>query len=91
MKVIWYGGIIYIMFEENYVIEVVYIEGGVIRQMGSFQEFCEIYGLFDMEEIDLYGVVMFFGFMDSYMYLIGYGEKQFCFDLLQLILKEVIL
>ncbi|WP_280146321.1 amidohydrolase [Bacillus amyloliquefaciens] len=91
MKAIWHGGTIYTMLEENHVTEAVYTEGGVIRQTGSFQELRETYGSPDTEEIDLYGAVMFPGFTDSHMHLIGHGEKQLRLDLSQLTSKEAIL
>lgn len=79
------------MFEEGDLIEVVYIEDGVIKGIGSYECLKKQYGVLEIEEISLNGVVMFFGFVDSYLYLIGYGEKQFQFDLFVLMLKEVIL
>ncbi|MCY0090267.1 MULTISPECIES: amidohydrolase [Bacillus amyloliquefaciens group] len=91
MKAIWHGGTIYTMLDKNHVTEAVYTEEGVVRQTGSFRELQGTYGSPDTEEIDLHGAVMFPGFTDSHMHLIGHGEKQLRLDLSQLTSKEAIL
>ncbi|MBL3614764.1 amidohydrolase family protein, partial [Bacillus sp. RHFS18] len=91
MKAIWHGGTIYTMLGKNHVTEAIYTEEGVVRQTGSFRELQGTYGSPDTEEIDLHGAVMFPGFTDSHMHLIGHGEKQLRLDLSQLTSKEAIL
>ncbi|MBT2574095.1 amidohydrolase [Bacillus sp. ISL-51] len=91
MKAIWHGGFIYTMLEENQVTEAVYIEDGIIRQTGSYSELIEAYGSDDTADIDLKGAVMFPGFTDSHLHLIGHGEKLLRLDLSGLTSKEAIL
>ncbi len=90
MKAIWHGGFIYTMLEEGDLTEAVYIEDGVIKGTGSYERLKKQYGP-GTEEISLNGAVMFPGFVDSHLHLIGHGEKQLQLDLSALTSKEAIL
>lgn len=91
MKAIWHGGFIYTMLEEGDLTEAVYIEDGVIKGTGSYERLKKQYGAPETEEISLNGAVMFPGFVDSHLHLIGHGEKQLQLDLSALTSKEAIL
>ncbi|AFI29488.1 amidohydrolase [Bacillus sp. JS] len=90
MKAIWHGGFIYTMLEEGDRTEAVYVEDGVIKGTGSYEHLKEKYGSPETEEISLNGAVMFPGFVDSHLHLIGHGEKQLQLDLSALTSKEAI-
>lgn len=90
VKAIWYGGLIYTMVTEGQKAEAVYVEGGVIKETGSFAELKKAYGSPDTKEINLHGAVMFPGFVDSHLHLIGHGEKQLRLDLSSFTSKEAI-
>lgn len=91
MKAIWHGGFIYTMLEEGDRTEAVYVEDGVIKGTGSYERLKEKYGSPETEEISLNGAVMFPGFVDSHLHLIGHGEKQLQLDLSALTSKDSIL
>ncbi|MDO3661167.1 amidohydrolase [Bacillus sp. C28GYM-DRY-1] len=91
MKAIWHGGFIYTMLEEGDLTEAVYVEDGVIKGTGSYERLKKTYGSPETEEISLNGAVMFPGFVDSHLHLIGHGEKQLQLDLSALTSKEAIL
>ncbi|MFH0346867.1 amidohydrolase [Bacillus vallismortis] len=91
MKAIWHGGFIYTMLEEGDRTEAVYVEDGVIKGTGSYERLKKKYGSPDTEEISLNGAVMFPGFVDSHLHLIGHGEKQLQLDLSALTSKEAVL
>lgn len=91
MKAIWHGGFIYTMLKEGDRTEAVYVEDGVIKGTGSYERLKEKYGSPETEEISLNGAVMFPGFVDSHLHLIGHGEKQLQLDLSALTSKDAIL
>ncbi|MEO4052376.1 amidohydrolase [Solibacillus sp. CAU 1738] len=68
---LWHGGIIYSMQYEGHTVEAILEKGGMIIETGSFadlQHKAESY-------IDLRGDVLYPGFVDSHLHIIGYGEK----------------
>ncbi|MBE9916680.1 amidohydrolase [Paenibacillus donghaensis] len=74
MGTMWKGGQIYTMKAELQTVEAVYTENGVILGTGALAELENKYrGQIDHVE-DLRGGVMFPGFVDSHMHLIGHGE-----------------
>lgn len=91
MKAIWHGGFIYTMLKEGDRTEAVYVEDGVIKGTGSYERLKEKYGSPETEDISLNGAVMFPGFVDSHLHLIGHGEKQLQLDLSALTSKDAIL
>ena len=77
MKSLWHGGIIYTMEAEGETVEAVLVSDGKIDATGSYDE------LKDQaeEEIDLNGRVLYPGFVDSHMHMIGHGQKLLRVDL----------
>lgn len=70
MKTVWYGGTIYTMRGEGETVEAVLTEAGKIIQTGAYSSLM----LLADEQQDLAGAVMYPGFIDSHIHLIGYGE-----------------
>lgn len=79
MGEIWFGGKIYTLVQERQTVEAVYTENGVIKEIGAAKELIHKYEA--AEKKDLQGAVMFPGFTDSHMHLIGHGEKLLRLDL----------
>ncbi|WP_281862740.1 amidohydrolase [Planomicrobium okeanokoites] len=77
MKTLWHGGIIYTMAAEGETVEAVLVADGKIEAMGSLKELKDEADL----EIDLKGKVLYPGFVDSHMHMIGHGEKLLRVDL----------
>lgn len=84
MGTLWYGGKVRTLVNENDVKEAVFVENGIIQAVGTKDELERIY----QNNIDRYeninGAVMYPGFIDSHIHMIGHGER-----LLQLDLSEV--
>ncbi|MFC4403658.1 amidohydrolase [Gracilibacillus xinjiangensis] len=81
MGILWYGGKIYTMKSASDMVEAVYTDNGKIIATGSLKELKETYnGLID-EVFDLEGNVMYPGFVDSHLHIIGHGEKLLHVDL----------
>ncbi|MCJ8012486.1 amidohydrolase [Paenibacillus sp. KQZ6P-2] len=74
MGTIWMGGTIYTMKQELDMVEAVYTEKGTIKDAGKLDELEQRYGKPGIEFVDLQGGVMFPGWVDSHMHLIGHGE-----------------
>ncbi|MGN7357055.1 amidohydrolase [Paenibacillus sp. SAF-054] len=74
MGTIWKGGTIYTMKQEGQTIEAVYTEEGIIKDIGSADTLERKYRGQVTEVQDLQGGVMFPGWVDSHMHLIGHGE-----------------
>ncbi|MEC1777128.1 amidohydrolase [Bacillus mojavensis] len=91
MKAIWHGGFIYTMLEEGHQTEAVYVEDGVIKGTGSYESLKKKYNSPETQDISLNGAVMFPGFVDSHLHLIGHGEKQLQLDLSSYTSKEAVL
>ncbi|ART77627.1 amidohydrolase [Sutcliffiella horikoshii] len=79
MGEIWYGGKIYTMKAETETVEAVYTEDGIIKDMGLQEDLFFTYP--NARKQDLQGAVMYPGFTDSHMHLIGHGEKLLRLDL----------
>ncbi|MHA6259248.1 amidohydrolase [Sporosarcina sp. CAU 1771] len=77
MKTLWHNGTIYTMKKNGDTIEALLIEGGKISAVGTYEELRERAD----EEIDLQGAVLYPGFVDSHMHMIGHGEKLLSLDL----------
>lgn len=77
MKVLWHGGTIYTMEAEDAVAEAVLVSDDHIEKVGTYE------GLKEQadREIDLQGKIMYPGFVDSHMHMIGHGEKLMRVDL----------
>lgn len=77
MKTLWHGGVIYTMKAEEESVEAVLVSSGKIEKVGRYEE---LKREADREE-DLNGKVMYPGFVDSHMHMIGHGEKLLRVDL----------
>ena len=70
MKRLWTNGTIYTMESSTTTVDAVLVEAGKIIAVG---EKAQLQAVAD-EEIDLKGAVMYPGFVDSHLHIIGYGE-----------------
>lgn len=70
MKTVWCNGTFYTMEQEQHQIEALLTEKGKIIAIGSYEQ---LYKEAD-EAIDLQGAVLYPGFIDSHMHVIGHGE-----------------
>ncbi|WP_342514117.1 amidohydrolase [Sporosarcina sp. FSL K6-1522] len=77
MKTLWQNGTLYTMEQEGSKVEALLTESGKIVATGTYDE---LQGQAD-EEIDLGGAVLYPGFIDSHMHMIGHGEKLLSLDL----------
>ncbi|WP_062514028.1 amidohydrolase [Halobacillus sp. KGW1] len=78
---LWYGGKIYTMEQEGEWVEAVISHNGVIVAAGDTQD---LYGSYQDKietEHDLKGAVMYPGFTDSHLHIIGHGERLMRLDL----------
>lgn len=88
MGTLYFNGTIYTMMREGETVEAIFAEGKVIRDAGSLQDLSERYGSEIKEKVDLKGGVMFPGFVDSHLHIIGHGEKLIRRDLSHLHLPK---
>ncbi|EJP88485.1 amidohydrolase [Bacillus cereus] len=79
MGEIWHGGSIYTMREENEKVDAVYVENGIIVDVGNKEELENRYS--EVKLYDLKGKTMIPGLVDSHMHLIGHGERLLRLDL----------
>ncbi|MDW0110049.1 amidohydrolase [Sporosarcina aquimarina] len=77
MKTIWHNGIIYTMERENETVEAVLTEAGTVLETGSYDALQQLAD----NEVDLRGAVMYPGFIDSHMHMIGHGDRLLQLDL----------
>lgn len=77
MKQLWTNGTIYTMEQEGATVQAVLVQDGKIIETGTFDEL-QIYA---DDIIDLQGAVMYPGFVDSHLHMIGHGEKLMRLDL----------
>lgn len=89
MGTMWTGGTIYTMKSERDTVEAVYVENGIIQMVGSAEAIQQKYGSRVMERINLNGNVMYPGFVDSHLHMIGHGEKLLRLDLSQVRSSEI--
>ncbi len=73
MGKLWFGGRIYTLKTETDTVEAIFVEGNKIIALGKKEDLIQHYEPNEM--IDLQGSVMFPGFVDSHLHLIGHGEK----------------
>ncbi|CAG9623350.1 amidohydrolase [Sutcliffiella rhizosphaerae] len=73
MGEIWFGGTIYTMVEAGNKVDAIYTEDGIIKDTGLFEDLLHSYP--EAIRQDLKGNVLYPGFTDSHMHLIGHGEK----------------
>ncbi len=78
---LWYGGKIYTMKKEGDWVEAVISDKGTIVATGHTQDLYAAYQDAITEEIDLKGAVMYPGFTDSHLHIIGHGERLMRLDL----------
>lgn len=79
MGEMWHGGSIYTMREENEKVDAVYVENGIIVDVGNKEELENRYS--EVKSCDLQGKTMIPGLVDSHMHLIGHGERLLRLDL----------
>jgi len=91
MGTLWKNGIIYTMQEEGHHVEAVYTEDGVIKGLGSSEDLLKNEQFTIESEVDLGQKVMFPGFVDSHMHLIGHGETLMRLDLSSMNSKQEVL
>ncbi|MCJ1907417.1 amidohydrolase [Planococcus ruber] len=77
MKTLWHGGKIYTMASEGETVEAVLVSDGKIEKIGTYNELKELAD----KEMHLDGKIMYPGFVDSHMHMIGHGEKLLRVDL----------
>jgi len=77
MKQLWTNGTIYTMEQEGATVQAVLVQDGKIAETGTFDEL-QVYA---DDIIDLQGAVMYPGFVDSHLHMIGHGEKLMRLDL----------
>lgn len=91
MSTLWYGGKIYTMTEENDIVEAVVTDNGKIIDLGNKETLIHMYKDKITKWEDLNGSVMYPGFVDSHLHIIGHGEKLMHIDLSQMQSKEEVL
>ncbi|WP_342525639.1 amidohydrolase [Chryseomicrobium sp. FSL W7-1435] len=77
MKTLLYNGTFITMEQEHHSVEAVLLDNGVIQATGTFEE---LKALAD-EQLSMQGNVIYPGFIDSHMHLIGHGQKILSADL----------
>lgn len=77
MKTIWHNGMIYTMEKEGETVDAVLTEDGTVVEAGSFDTLRTQAD----NEVDLHGAVMYPGFIDSHMHMIGHGSRLLQLDL----------
>lgn len=77
VKTVWHNGTMYTMLLENDTVEAVLTEDGKIIETGTYASLKELAD----EEVDLKGAVLYPGFVDSHMHMIGHGAKLLSLDL----------
>lgn len=81
MGTLWHGGTIYTMKRENETIEAVYTEEENIIMTGSKEELEKKYADHIEHVENLEGAVLYPGFTDSHLHMIGLGETMLTMDL----------
>ena len=77
MKTVWFNGIIYTMVSNGDRVEALLTENGKIIAIGTYDELKHKAD----QEMDLLGAVLYPGFVDSHMHVIGHGAKLLSLDL----------
>ncbi|ADU31494.1 amidohydrolase [Evansella cellulosilytica] len=81
MGTLWFGGKIRTLISENDVQEAIFVEDGRIIDVGQKEELIEKYKGRITKYNDLNNSVMYPGFVDSHLHMIGHGEKIIRLDL----------
>ncbi|MFC5712791.1 amidohydrolase [Thalassorhabdus alkalitolerans] len=81
---LWYNGKIYTMNDESESVEAVVTHNGRIKAVGTKKEMKNKWNETITTYVDLKGGVVFPGFVDSHLHMIGYGESMLRLDLSQL-------
>ncbi|MEC1180033.1 amidohydrolase [Metasolibacillus meyeri] len=81
---LWFGGTIYTMQQEGHTVEAILEQDGIIVDVGGF---ADLQGR-AQHFIDLKGNVLYPGFVDSHLHIIGYGEKLKNLDASQITSKD---
>ncbi|MFD1019046.1 amidohydrolase [Thalassobacillus hwangdonensis] len=81
MVKLWYGGKIYTMIDEGDSVEAVITKDGTIIDTGDTQDLFDKYKDDITAEYNLRGHVMYPGFVDSHLHIIGHGERLLRLDL----------
>lgn len=71
MKTVWHNGKIYTMRHEGEQVEAILTFGGKVIQIGTYHTLKEEAD----REVNLQGAVMYPGFIDNHMHMIGHGER----------------
>ncbi|WP_238343560.1 amidohydrolase [Gracilibacillus saliphilus] len=81
MGTLFYGGTIYTMEDETSIAEAVYVEDGTIMGVGKESALRNTWRNSIDDEYNLSGAIMYPGFVDSHLHIIGHGEKLLHLDL----------
>lgn len=84
MGELWFGGKIYTMEKPNEQVEAVLTQDGIILAAGKEEEIRDAYSSTIATEHNLKGNVLYPGFVDSHLHIIGHGEKLMRLDLSQM-------
>jgi predicted amidohydrolase YtcJ len=84
----YHNGTIYTMTIDGDQCEAVYVKDGIIVKTGTTEELLNHYASDITQTVDLEGNVMFPGFVDSHLHLIGHGEKLIRLDLSEMTSAE---
>ncbi|KGX93347.1 amidohydrolase [Pontibacillus halophilus JSM 076056 = DSM 19796] len=91
MGELWYGGTIYTMSREGETVESVYVKDGRIEAVGELARLEQAYKSDIHTYHNLNGSVMYPGFVDSHLHLIGHGERLRRLDLTYMTSAEEVL
>ncbi|GAE92955.1 exoenzymes regulatory protein AepA in lipid-linked oligosaccharide synthesis cluster [Gracilibacillus boraciitolerans JCM 21714] len=91
MGTLLYGGTIYTMEEELSTVEAIYMNNGEIINIGKEADLRANYAGRINDEYDLRGSVLYPGFVDSHLHIIGHGEKLLHLDLSEMKSAEHVL
>ncbi|WP_138415285.1 amidohydrolase [Aquibacillus sediminis] len=91
MGTLWHGGKIYTMVKEHHSVEAIYTENGLIVDCGNANDMRAAYQKSIEIEHDLQGNVMYPGFVDSHLHIIGHGEKLLHLDLSKMTSPEQVI
>ncbi|MCD8508684.1 MAG: amidohydrolase [Bacillus sp. (in: Bacteria)] len=81
MGTLWYGGKVRTLVEEKDIQQAVYVRDGVIQEVGPKEELVNKFNEEITDWQDLKGAVMYPGFVDSHLHMVGHGEKLLRLDI----------
>ncbi|WP_416151501.1 amidohydrolase [Salipaludibacillus sp. HK11] len=95
MGTLWYGGKIRTLQTESELFDAVFVENGEVVELGTYDYFINNKQIDISKEINLSGSVMYPGFVDSHLHMIGHGEKLLKLDVSEITsirnLKQILL